>query len=214
MYRLMECPPALTNRVWNTNLLSLTELKRLRDIEARYRNVSTNNPPPDTKFKEAVVRYTVIPEIMLKRYPDLPVPKIDVLVFEGNKNGVREELWLESNYSFYLRHTEKNGDGFVCLFVYETLTAYWEIKNNKLDGLYLLLGSPTKQEPYERDVVWRLMRFKDGKMVGTWIDWNIDSKIQAKIKITSDFEMPELLEKLTNHRWVSEDYTKKEVKRP
>lgn len=210
---LMNCPPELTNRVWNTNLLSLTEQKRLREIETRYQNVSTNNPPPGTTFKESVVRYILYPDKVIRLYPN-ESHKIEVLVFEGKDNGLRYELWQESNYSFYLRHTDKNGDGFLCKFVYETLTSYHEIKNNKLDGPYVILPAPTKQRPYERDVVQWLMRFKEGKMVGTWLTWTPEGKINTKIEAASDFEMPELLEKLTNYRWVIEDYTKKDAKRP
>jgi len=166
----IPCPPEYTNLLSNTNLFSTAEVERLKAIQLKYKNITTNSGPADTIFKGMVERQWRIG----KR-----VTTFQVSCFAYTNSAAWEEIAVASIEGTMVNFRTESGDGYNVQLINGRVTRYEEYKNGVLDGLYVSVG-------FDHCGVWA--RFVKGKIVGKFIAWNHYGPIDAEAEFKEPFD--------------------------
>lgn len=175
------CPLELTNLISNTNLFSLAEQKKLREITLKYQNVTTNSGPAGTVFKGWGLRQVKIETWTNTFY---------VACFAYTNSDAQEEIAEKYSEHITIRFRSQSGNGYDMGFINGLIFAYQEYKDGVLDGLFVALYDPNNPSDQEHCGMWA--RFVKGKVSGKFIIWRPDGKIQDMAEFMQPFDLIKL----------------------
>jgi hypothetical protein len=167
------CPPAFTNLLSNTNLLSSADQKLIKEVVLKYKNVTTNSGPSGSKLMGRVMRqYSFLGETNT-----FPVARFAYT----NSLDLEEIASLFDNKEIIARFRTPAGGGYDILAMNGMLMQYQEYKNGVLDGLYIYLNNPN-QPNTDYDKCYFYIRFENGKAANKYITWDEDGKIAFELE--------------------------------
>jgi hypothetical protein len=173
---LKPCPPEYTNLLSNTNLFSLDEQKKIREVTLKYKNVTTNSGPVGSVFKGFGLRQL--------KYAELTgaTNKLWVACFAYTNSEAQEEVLSYYGQNIVKFRTEA-GDGYDAMFRNNFLITYMEYKHGLPDGLFVFAHDPMYPYADEHCAMWA--HFTSGKVLGKFIVWQMSpTQDQADFKIT------------------------------
>jgi len=172
------CPPEYTNLISNTNLFSLAEQKKLKEVTLKYQNVTTNSGPAGSIFKRWGLRQEKV---------ETWTNTFWVACFAYTNSDNQDEICQNSPGCVVARFRARAGDGYDVSVINGSIFAYQEYKNELLNGLFVVLHDPNNPSDQEHCGMWS--RFVKGKILGKFIVWGKDGKIQdlAEFKEPFDF---------------------------
>jgi hypothetical protein len=171
------CPPEYTNLISNTNLFSLAEQKKLKEVTLKYQNVTTNSGPAGSVFKGWGLRQEKI---------ETWTNTFWVACFAYTNSDAQEEIYQTSPGTIVARFRRQAGDGYDVSVINGSIFAYQEYKNRLLDGLYAVLHDPNHPEEKEHCGMWA--RFAKGKIMGKYLMWGQDNKIVVEAEFPKPFD--------------------------
>lgn len=181
----LPCPQKYTNLFSNTNLFTLTEQEKLRNVALKYQKVTTNSGPAGSVFSNW--------ELRRMKYTELGVATNIFLVacFNYTNCNAREEIYAYSgSKNIIAKFRTSTGDGYDVCLINNTLTVYQEYKNEVLDGLLVGVHDPNHLDDKVHCGMWT--RFTKGKVFGKFITWGQDDfESQAGFEIGAEAEFKE-----------------------
>ena len=170
----MPCPLQYTNLFSNTNLFSPVEQKLLKEIPLKYQSVTTNAGPVGTVFKGIELRQWKIER------PRSVTMTLSVSCFTYTNSNAREEIGNYGGTTIVIFRT-RFGDGYNLQISHNRLLQYQEYKDGKLDGLCI-------KSIFDADHCNEWARFVKGKIVGKFIGWSQNGKIDMEAKFKEPFD--------------------------
>jgi hypothetical protein len=177
------CPPRLTNVISNTNLFTPSEQKLLKEIQFKYKDVTTNSGPLGTVL-------TGVEKISNYYVAHFSYTNSDVhedIIFgdrsaEARHNGNYDDFMAGFDVPL-VRYRTKDGNGYDAT-ISRSSDKFWtfaQIKQGKVNGLYV---------DFSNDHCQNLLHFVDGKAVGNWLQWDTytdNHLLEVKIKSSLDY---------------------------
>jgi hypothetical protein len=146
------CPLKYTNVLSNTNLFTPAERELIRAIPAKYEPVTTNSGPPGTVLiglARAFFNWGDGLEGVLAH-------------FAYTNSAAREEIAFFGSREKVVKYQSKPGCGYYAQLVDNSLCAYQEFRDGKLNGLFTAF--------YQNNCdMW--LRFTNGNALGKFLIW-------------------------------------------
>lgn len=163
------CPSEYTNIISNTNLFSLDEQKLMKEIPLKYKNVTTNSAPTDSKFVGIGLGSFWLDGFTIERFHQTN-SEAQVEVFFDKHNG------RVAGVSF----RTKSGDGYdVSFYDRGVIESFRQFKHGQLDGLWA---------DFDGDHCSAWMRFSNGKAIGKWLVWNRTGSLYMEAEFKQPFD--------------------------
>jgi hypothetical protein len=175
----IPCQPEYTNLLSNTNLFSIAEQEKIKEVTLKYQNVTTNSGPAGTVFKGW--------ELRRRRYVDLGLPTntFSVACFSYTNSDAREQIDASGDAKHIIaKFRTPTGDGYDVAIVDNILMSYQEYKNELPDGLFVVVQDPK----LEHCGMWA--RFTKGKVLGKFIVWQMNDQSGFQIMAEAEFKDP------------------------
>jgi antitoxin component YwqK of YwqJK toxin-antitoxin module len=178
---LLPCPPAYTNLLTNTNLVSTSELKRIKEAINKYKNVKTNCGPAGTEFKGW--------KTALWKFNKQFIETNLVACFSYTNSADVEEVSPHFGGFQYVAHFRTpSNDGYDVLLYQGKLMRYAEYKNGVLDGLDISPNDDARpNESYDK--ISKYQRFSNGLAIGKFIAWANDGSISGEWEYLKPFDV-------------------------
>jgi antitoxin component YwqK of YwqJK toxin-antitoxin module len=93
---------------------------------------------------------------------------------------------MNDPHQITVRYRTQSGDGYDTDLINGSIFAYQEYKNGILDGLFVVLHDPNNPSDQEHCGMWS--RFVNGKILGKFIMWGKDGKIQNMAEFKEPFD--------------------------
>lgn len=174
----INCPVELTNVLWNTNLLSIEESKRIRERVTRFKDLTVDSIPSGTILQKSGQRTVDVSDMGI--FYDL--------TYKRYTNGSATEELTALPPRFIVRSRDAHGDGFDASFSQNEFGLnifYQEFFKNTPEGLMMILGMPDKSANIN---LLSLVRFKKGKAVGNYLEWGNDGSITTSIEFSEPYD--------------------------
>jgi hypothetical protein len=168
--RPQPCPLKYTNLISNTNLFTLEEQNLIKEIQIKYKNVTTNYIPSGSVL------------IGLEETNGGWIAH-----FQYTNSDAHEEIKVDA-MGLLAKFRAKSDEGYdVTIYNYKpdmngiSDFEFDQIRHGVNDGLALILHGNHCQS-------W--MRFADGKAVGKWFEWGQELDEAGKLIIEVEFKQP------------------------
>lgn len=163
------CPVELTNVISNTNLFTVAEQQKLKEVELKYQNISTNAGAAGSVFTGMQMR-----QWRLGEFTD----KFLVACFKYTNSQATDELRI---FDCRVRYRTESGAGYDVRMSRGRLVQYQEYAGGVLNGLFV-------DSTFDRAHCNSLARFTDGKMVGRFLNWSKNGEIVMDIYFKEPFD--------------------------
>lgn len=185
------CPLKYTNTLSNTNLFTLEEQKKIREVFVKYNNVTTNIGPPGavltalykTNYTIKAVGRTVEAEDWIAHFQYTNFAGYEEVRFGGGVFArFRDAFNNGYNVSF-----NRTGDG--------TLLTFGTIKQNIIDGLFVRFDDNYPQGEtwdfrlahFDGNHLEEYVNYTNNMLIGKYLMWN---PINSNLGLEADFKEP------------------------
>lgn len=192
--------PEFNNNTSNTNLFSVSELEKLKELELHYKNVSTNSPPRGAVFLDMQPRaylFSIKSEKKGKIVTEEKKNEFYVARFAYANGGGTEEIFFLGARQIITHFRDRHNAGYDAVIIDNQVSRYIEYKNGKIDGLYVTFGSEAnnaktnnKSDLIERPgrILYRWARFSDGRIIGNLLDWDVQGNLITYVEFKEPFD--------------------------
>ena len=198
-----SCPPEYTNSASNSNLFTIQEQLWIKEVLAKYKNVTTNSGPPGTILVEFYKTNLIAPPLywvktnaywMAHRTNEILVSQFQYTNSEG-----REEIRFGAGMS--AKFSNKSSDGYNASITRTgggSLLTFMEIKHDSASGImarfYDLHAQRTswdyKLADFNDGHLCEYMQATNGMVFGKWLMWELKNgalTLAAEAKVPYDW---------------------------